>query len=137
VIAAPRHGRHAAQRTTKRRTRALIGIKRVYDPPARNDGTRILVDRLWPRGLAKAELKLDGWAKELAPSHALRRWYGHQLEHFAEFRRRYLVELEGERERLEQLRAAVRRRTVTLLTATRELDLSHATVLREVLQAKG
>jgi uncharacterized protein YeaO (DUF488 family) len=137
VTAAARLGRPTAQRKTKRRTRVSIRIKRVYDPPARNEGTRILVDRLWPRGLAKAELKLDGWAKELAPSHALRRWYGHQPEHFAEFRRRYLAELEGERERLDELRAAVRGRTVTLLTATRELDLSHATVLREVLQARG
>jgi uncharacterized protein YeaO (DUF488 family) len=137
VTAAARRGKRTAHRKSKRRTRALIRIKRAYDPPARNDGTRILVDRLWPRGLAKAELKLDGWAKELAPSHALRRWYGHQSEHFAEFRRRYLAELEGERERLDELRAAVRGRTVTLLTATRELDLSHATVLREVLRAKG
>jgi uncharacterized protein YeaO (DUF488 family) len=137
VTAAARRGKRTAQRTTKRRLRASIRIKRIYDPPARNDGTRILIDRLWPRGLAKAELKRDGWAKELAPSPALRRWYGHQPEHFAEFRRRYLAELEGERERLDELRGAVRRRTVTLLTATRELDLSHATVLREVLQAKG
>jgi uncharacterized protein YeaO (DUF488 family) len=137
VTAAARRGKRTAQRTTKRRLRASIRIKRIYDPPARNDGTRILIDRLWPRGLAKAELKLDGWAKELAPSPALRRWYGHQPEHFAEFRRRYLAELEGERERLDELRGAVRRRTVTLLTATRELDLSHATVLRELLQAKG
>jgi uncharacterized protein YeaO (DUF488 family) len=137
VTAAPLRGKRTVQRTTKRRPRALIRIKRVYDPPARNDGMRILIDRLWPRGLAKADLKLDWWAKELAPSHTLRRWYGHDPEHFAEFRRRYLAELEGERERLDELRGAVRRRTVTLLTATRELDLSHATVLRELLQAKG
>lgn len=137
MTAAARRGKRTAQRKTKRRPRALIRIKRVYDPPARNDGTRILIDRLWPRGLAKTELKLDGWAKELAPSHALRRWYGHQPEHFVEFRRRYLAKLEREHERLDELRAAVRGRTVTLLTATRELDRSHATVLREVLQAKG
>jgi uncharacterized protein YeaO (DUF488 family) len=135
VTAAPRRGRRTVQRTTKRRPRALIRIKRAYDPPARIDGMRILIDRLWPRGLAKTELQLEAWAKELAPSRALRRWYGHDPEHFAEFRRRYLAELEGERERLDELRAAARRRTVTLLTATRELDLSHATVLREVLQA--
>jgi uncharacterized protein YeaO (DUF488 family) len=78
-----------------------------------------------------------GGRKSLRHRMPLRRWYGHQPEHFAEFRRRYLAELEGERERLDELRAAVRRRTVTLLTATRELDLSHVTVLREVLQAKG
>jgi uncharacterized protein YeaO (DUF488 family) len=112
-------------------------IKRVYDPPARDDGMRILIDRLWPRGVSKDVLKLDAWAKDLAPSHELRRWYGHRPEHFAEFRRRYLAELKVLPERLDELRAAVRGRTVTLLTATRELDLSHATVLREVLRGKG
>ena len=111
----------------------MIHIKRVYESPAANDGMRILIDRLWPRGLSKDKLKLDLWIKDLAPSHALRRWYGHVPERFAEFRRRYLAELEELREPLGELRAAVRGRPTTLLTATRELDLSHATVLREVL----
>ena len=97
---------------------------------------RILIDRLWPRGLSKEKLELDAWVKELAPSNALRRWYGHDPERFAEFRRRYLAELEGEGERLDGLRDAVRGRTATLLTATRELDLSHAQVLRELLTGK-
>ena len=83
---------------------------------------RILIDRLWPRGLSKDKLKLDLWIKDLAPSDALRRWYGHQPERFGEFRRRYLAELKTLRKPLDELRAAVR-----------ELDLSHATVLREVL----
>jgi uncharacterized protein YeaO (DUF488 family) len=112
----------------------LIGIKRVYDPAAATDGIRILIDRLWPRGIAKDKLALDRWAKELAPSNELRLWYGHDPARFAEFRRRYLAELEAVSAELAELRAAVRGRTATLLTATRELDLSHATVLRETLQ---
>jgi uncharacterized protein YeaO (DUF488 family) len=111
----------------------LIGVKRVYDPAAETDGIRILIDRLWPRGIPKDKLALDRWAKELAPSNELRRWYGHDPERFAEFRRRYLAELKAVGGELAELRAAVRGRPATLLTATRELDLSHATVLRELL----
>jgi len=133
--AAARDRRTSAKR--KPRARAMIHIKRVYDPPAPGDGMRILIDRLWPRGVSKAALKLDLWIKDLAPSHALRRWYGHQPERFAEFRRRYLAELAPLREKRGELRAAVRGHTVTLLTATRELDLSHATVLRQVLARRG
>ncbi|MFL6806815.1 MAG: DUF488 domain-containing protein [Xanthobacteraceae bacterium] len=139
--------KRAARRTTKARgnikprARAFIGIKRVYDPSEPSDGMRILIDRLWPRGLAKDKLALDRWAKELAPSNELRRWYGHDRARFAEFRRRYLAELGAVRGELAELRAAMRGRTATLLTATlltatRELDLSHATVLRDVLLAK-
>ncbi len=112
---------------------ASIGIKRAYDPPEESDGMRILIDRLWPRGIAKAKLKLDAWVKDLAPSNMLRKWYQHDPEKFAEFRTRYRAELAGQRESLAELRAAVKGRRVTLLTATRELDLSHATVLRELL----
>ncbi|MFL5099853.1 MAG: DUF488 domain-containing protein [Xanthobacteraceae bacterium] len=134
--------KRAARRTTKARgnikprARAFIGIKRVYDPSEASDGMRILIDRLWPRGLAKDKLALDRWAKELAPSNELRRWYGHDPARFVEFRRRYLAELGAVRGELAELRAAVRGRNATLLTATRELDLSHAVVLRDVLLAK-
>jgi uncharacterized protein YeaO (DUF488 family) len=120
----------------KRRTRTSIRIKRVYDEPEKADGMRILVDRLWPRGVAKGELKLDAWVKELAPSSELRRWYRHDPKLFAEFRRRYLAELKRQREAVAELRAAVRGRGVTLLTATRELELSHAEVLRDVLERR-
>ena len=94
---------------------------------------RVLIDRLWPRGLAKAKLKLDAWVKHLSPSNELRKWYRHDPEKFAEFRKRYLAELEAQGEGLAELRATVKGRTVTLLTATKELDLSHATVLRDLL----
>jgi len=113
--------------------KSAIRIKRVYVGPASDDGLRILVDRLWPRGIAKSRLKLDAWVKHLSPSNELRRWYRHDPEKFAEFRKRYVAELKAEGEGLAELRAAVKGRTVTLLTATKELDLSHATVLRELL----
>jgi uncharacterized protein YeaO (DUF488 family) len=130
----------SAKATTKKvakkkaaRPKAAIRIKRAYDPPRADDGLRILIDRLWPRGLAKSKLKLDAWPKHLSPSNALRKWYQHDPEKFAEFRKRYVAELKAQGEGLDELRAAVKGRTVTLLTATKEIDLSHATVLRELL----
>jgi uncharacterized protein YeaO (DUF488 family) len=113
---------------------STIKIKRAYDPPGSDDGLRILIDRLWPRGLSKGELKIDAWVKHLAPSNELRKWYQHDPDKFAEFRRRYVAELKGQGEGLAELRDAVKGRTVTLLTATKELDLSHATVLRDLLR---
>ncbi len=117
----------------KKTSSASIRIKRAYDEPSADDGMRILVDRLWPRGLAKTKLKIDAWPKHLAPSTALRRWYQHDPERFAEFRRRYLAELKANTEDLAELRASLRGRRVTLITATRELELSHAEVLRDLL----
>jgi len=123
--------RAAAKR--KSRGRASIGVKRVYDPPAAREGLRILIDRLWPRGVSRAKLQPDAWVKELAPSNALRQWYQHDPAKFAAFRKRYRAELAGAADALGELRAMVKGRKVTLLTATRELDLSHGTVLRELL----
>jgi uncharacterized protein YeaO (DUF488 family) len=110
-----------------------IGIKRVYEPASAKDGVRILVDRLWPRGMSKASLKFAAWPKQLAPSNELRKWYGHDPKRFAEFRRRYRKELAPHRAELAALRAKLKGHTVTLLTSTREIDLSHATVLRDIL----
>ena len=126
----------ASKKTAKagrRKTSASIRIKRAYDPPGADDGLRILIDRLWPRGLAKSKLKLDAWPKHLSPSSGLRKWYQHDPEKFAEFRKRYVAELKAQGEGLDELRAAIKGETVTLLTATKELDLSHATVLRDLL----
>jgi uncharacterized protein YeaO (DUF488 family) len=123
----------APKRKKRTRARASVQIKRVYDPPARSDGLRILVDRLWPRGVSKEALKLDGWMKDVAPSNELRRWYGHDPERATEFKRRYRAELKTHRAELDELRDTVKGRAVTLLTATRDLDLSHAVVLREML----
>lgn len=118
----------------RRSSPSLISIKRAYDAPARDDGVRILVDRLWPRGLSKTSLKLDAWPRELAPSTELRKWYGHDPRRLIEFRRRYREELAAHQDGLAALKAMIKGRAATLVTATRELDLSHAVVLREVLQ---
>lgn len=111
-----------------------IAIKRAYDEPAAADGLRILVDRLWPRGIAKAALKHDAWPRALTPSNGLRKWYGHDPNRFAEFRRRYREELAARPDEIAALRALVKGRKATLVTATRELELSHAQVLREILE---
>jgi uncharacterized protein YeaO (DUF488 family) len=122
-------------RPARRQRRApSIAIKRAYDKPSPQDGMRILIDRLWPRGLSKAKLKIDAWPRELTPSTDLRKWYGHQPARFAEFRRRYRAELAGHADELEALRATMKGCTVTLITATGALDLSNAAVMREMLQ---
>jgi uncharacterized protein YeaO (DUF488 family) len=125
--------KRGAAKTKSRRASTLIRIKRAYDPPGADDGLRILIDRLWPRGLTKSKLKLNAWPKHLSPSNDLRKWYQHDPEKFAEFRKRYVAELKAEAEGLDELRAVIKGQTVTLLTATKELDLSHATVLRDLL----
>jgi uncharacterized protein YeaO (DUF488 family) len=117
---------------SKRRA-SSIAIKRAYDRPSPQDGVRILIDRLWPRGLSKAKLKIDAWPRELTPSTDLRKWYGHEPERFSEFRRRYRAELAEHAKGLAALRATVKGRAATLITATREVDLSHAAVMREML----
>ena len=113
-----------------------IAIKRAYDKPSPQDGLRILIDRLWPRGLSKAKLKIVAWPREVTPSTELRKWYGHAPARFAEFRRRYHAELADHGDELRALRAMVKGRTATLITATREVDFSHAEVLRRILQRK-
>jgi len=112
-----------------------VRVRRVYEQPSPDDGVRLLVDRLWPRGLSKDAAHLDEWVKDVAPSDDLRRWYGHEPERFAEFRRRYVAELrEPERaEALARLAEAASRRTVTLLTATKDAEHSQAAVLAEQL----
>jgi uncharacterized protein YeaO (DUF488 family) len=110
-------------------------VARVYDPAGPDDGSRVLVDRLWPRGLAKAAVALDDWCKQVAPSNELRTWYAHDPDRFDEFAERYRVELD-EPDRaaaLDSLRALARQGTLTLLTATKALPLSHATILAELI----
>jgi uncharacterized protein YeaO (DUF488 family) len=110
-----------------------IRTKRIYEQPDPSDGYRVLIDRLWPRGVAKHEARVDEWARELAPSVGLRRWYGHDPARFAEFRRRYLVELEAESEAVEELRRRARRGPLTILYAARDAEHSNAAVLAELL----
>jgi uncharacterized protein YeaO (DUF488 family) len=114
-----------------------IRVRRVYDDPAPEDGARVLVDRIWPRGMRKDTVRLDDWARDVAPSSELRTWYGHDPARFAEFRRRYAAELAqaGPRAALGQLRDRAAAGPVTLLTATRDLPHSQAAVLAQILHA--
>ncbi|MGH9056606.1 MAG: DUF488 domain-containing protein [Acidimicrobiales bacterium] len=115
-----------------------VDIVRVYDDPGRDrGGLRVLVDRLWPRGLSKESVDFDEWAKDAAPSTELRRWYGHDPSRFAEFRKRYREELAepAAAEAVARLGAAARSDHLVLLTATRDVEHSGATVLREVVEA--
>ena len=113
-----------------------VQVRRVYDDPAPGDGTRVLVDRIWPRGMTKEKASLDEWCKQIAPSTVLRKWYGHDPERFEEFTRRYREELtEPERaEALAHLRGLAETGTLTLLTASKAADISEATVLAGLLQ---
>ena len=110
-----------------------VRIKRVYDPPTLKDGARVLVDRLWPRGLKKAEARIDRWMKEVAPSTALRTWFGHEPARFAEFRKRYAAEM-ADNPALAELRKLGRGRTVTLLYAARDPAQNQAAVLLDLLR---
>ena len=109
-------------------------IRRVYDPPESDDGRRILVDRLWPRGLTRDRAAIDLWLKDVAPSPDLRRWFGHDPDKWEEFGRRYRAELEGRPSEVAQLRDALRQGAVTLLYAARDTAHNHALVLGDVLR---
>jgi uncharacterized protein YeaO (DUF488 family) len=116
-----------------------VRVRRVYDDRSPDDGARVLVDRLWPRGLKKDAAGLDEWRRDIAPSPELRTWYGHVPDRFAEFRRRYRDELaRPERaEALAHLRELTAQGRLTLLTATRDITISAAAVLAEILDAPG
>jgi uncharacterized protein YeaO (DUF488 family) len=111
-----------------------IRVKRIYEEPASDDGQRVLVDRLWPRGISKETAALDAWLKEVAPSDELRTWYHANLDRWEEFHERYLAELEARQEFLDELRDRARRGTVTLLFAAKQTERNHATVLKELLE---
>jgi uncharacterized protein YeaO (DUF488 family) len=111
-------------------------IKRVYDAASANDGIRVLVDRLWPRGVTKARARVDHWMKDVAPSPALRTWFGHRPERFAEFGRRYAGELRRSTS-LAELRTLGEKQSVTLLYGARDTEINHACVLLSVLKGKS
>jgi uncharacterized protein YeaO (DUF488 family) len=111
-----------------------VKTKRIYEPASGDDGRRVLVDRLWPRGVSKSEAKLDAWDRELAPSTELRQWFAHRPERFPEFRRRYLAELSGQPESLSKLRQSARQETVTLLYAAHDQEHNEAVVLASALR---
>jgi uncharacterized protein YeaO (DUF488 family) len=112
-----------------------VRLKRAYDPPEPSDGYRVLVDRLWPRGVARANARLDEWARELAPSTELRRWFGHNPARFAGFRQRYVEELSAKEDKLRELRGRAREQTVTLVYGARDTEHNDAVVLAEILRA--
>ncbi|MDQ7801343.1 MAG: DUF488 family protein [Armatimonadota bacterium] len=116
----------------------MLRVRRVYEPPEPQDGFRVLVDRLWPRGLSKEAARVDLWARELAPSDRLRRWFGHDPVKWEEFRRRYREELSRSpaRELVQQLAERARHDTVTLVFGARDERHNNAVVLAEVLQER-
>lgn len=113
-----------------------IQIKRAYDPPSEHDGTRILVDRLWPRGVAKAKAHIDLWLKDVAPSTDLRKWFAHDPARWTEFQHRYLAELKHNNEPLAQLKQAAAKGPVTLIYAARDQEHNEAVVLQKLLSHK-
>ena len=121
---------------TSKRGKSRIEVKRVYEEASPEDGARFLVDGLWPRGVSKSALKGVEWVKEIAPSVTLRKWYGHDPEKWKEFQKRYRAELAKNRDAWKPLLAAAEQGDVTLLTATHEVEISQAMVLREFLKKK-
>jgi uncharacterized protein YeaO (DUF488 family) len=115
----------------------MIRVKRAYDPPEQGDGLRFLVDRLWPRGVKKESLRIDGWLKEVAPSDDLRHWFGHDPDRWEEFCRRYNAELEENGSAWRPLLEAARLQTVTLLFAARDDERNNAVALRSFLEKKS
>jgi uncharacterized protein YeaO (DUF488 family) len=112
-------------------------VKRVYEPAVEGDGLRVLVDRLWPRGLKRQEAKIDLWQKEIAPSSALRHWFGHDPQRWDEFRRRYHAELDEHASEVEALRERGRQGRVTLLYGARDTLHNQALVLKDYLEDKS
>ncbi len=112
----------------------MIGVKRVYEAPEAVDGKRFLVERLWPRGIKKESLKMDGWIKEVAPSNELRQWFGHDPAKWEEFRHRYTTELESNRDHWQPLLTEARHGTVTLLYSAHDQEHNNAIVLKAFLE---
>ena len=110
-----------------------VKLKRAYDLPSRSDGKRVLIDRLWPRGVKKTEAKIDEWMKDIAPSTKLRKWFGHEPARWPEFRRRYEAEVRDHPEQLERLRMLAREGPLTLVFSAHDEDHNDAVVLRELI----
>lgn len=113
----------------------MLALKRAYEKAGPQDGVRLLVERLWPRGVKKTDLRLDGWLKDVAPSDALRRWFGHDPDKWPEFRRRYFAELDTSPEAWEPIRAAARHGRVTLIYSAHDTEHNNAVALKEYVEA--
>ncbi len=114
----------------------MITLKRAYEPAASDDGTRFLVERLWPRGVKKTSLRLDAWLKDVAPSDGLRRWFGHDPKKWPEFRRRYFRELDANAEAWEPILKAARRGPVTLVYSSHDREHNNAVALKDYAEAR-
>lgn len=114
----------------------MLKLKRIYDPPSKGDGKRVLVDRLWPRGIRKEDARVDEWLKDIAPSDELRRWFSHDPSKWEEFKRRYKEELKDKREIIERLKTEAKKGMVTLLYAAKDEEHNNAVVLKEVVDQK-
>jgi uncharacterized protein YeaO (DUF488 family) len=114
-----------------------LQLKRAYEPAVAADGYRVLIDRLWPRGVSRGNARLDEWARELAPSAELRRWFAHDPARFQEFRRRYIQELAAQESKLRELRRRAREGTLTLVYAARDTEHNDAVVLAERLRGRA
>jgi uncharacterized protein YeaO (DUF488 family) len=129
-------GIHRRTWATKRKGPQMLKVKRVYEKPDRKDGLRVLVDRLWPRGLTKESAAVNLWLKEAAPSPELRKWFGHDPAKWKEFQARYRHELRGRKEGLVLLRQKSKERTVTLVYGARDEEHNGAIVLKRLLEAR-
>jgi uncharacterized protein YeaO (DUF488 family) len=111
-----------------------VRLKRIYEKPARADGRRVLVDRVWPRGLAKREAQIDDWLKEIAPSNPLRKWFGHDPARWKEFKKRYAAELDYQLEEVERLAQEAKKRPLTLLFGPKDKEHNNAVALKEYIE---
>lgn len=114
----------------------MIKIKRVYDRSSRDDGKRLLIDRLWPRGLKKEDARIDEWLKEIAPSNELRKWFNHDPNKWSEFKKRFFTELLGKRDMVEGIISTARKGTVTLLFGSKEERFNNAVALKEYIDSR-
>ena len=133
AVALPCHDFH--RKLTVRGT-SMIKLKRIYDPFSREDGKRILVDRLWPRGIKREHAHIDEWLKDIAPSNALRKWFSHEPSRWGEFKKNYNEELKGKEELLKRLLADSRKGTVTLLFGAKDIEHNNAVVIKEAVEKK-
>lgn len=114
----------------------MVNVKRIYEPSSQDDGKRILIDRLWPRGLKKEDARIDEWIKEIAPSNELRKWFDHDPNKWGEFKKRFFTELHGKEDVVDGIISAARKGTVTLLFGSKEERLNNAVALKEYVDAK-
>lgn len=114
----------------------MVKIKRIYDPFTKNDGKRILVDRLWPRGIKKEDAHIDEWLREIAPSDELRKWFSHDPSKWHDFKKRYKNELKGKQNLIEKLMIDAKKGRVTLLFAAKDVEHNNAVVVKEIIEGK-